>query len=108
MKKVFEYMGWHKRANCSERLNCSIPKSNCNSINCRDFRSKILLDGRDMVLAINAIKKNGDWDSYIFYTSTYYYSHNCLLFEDITFSIFGDPINFFKLMEEWLEKEDKI
>lgn len=69
--------------------------------------SPIPKDGNLMVLAINAMRDKGDWIKYVFYVSTHYYSNSCFFFEDITFSMFGDPAKFFELMEEWIEKVEK-
>jgi hypothetical protein len=103
MKKVFRYMGWcqhnfdrfHKCKVCNKMANHSTLKIHC-------------LDGNDMVLAINKMVEKKDWKEFYLWTIGKDNQQN----EETSIGsyevwLFGNPDNFFKLMEEWLnEKAD--
>ena len=65
--------------------------------------SPIPKDGNLMVLAIDSMRDKGDWSKFI----AFCYKRNTLG-NDFMSWLFGDPTKFFELMEEWLEKADKI
>ena len=94
MKKVFKYMGWDK-----DHLEDYDEKYGTTSI--RE------LDGNDMVEAINTMAFLGDWDNFIQYTNeqekiVYQPMNN---FAKDMFWLFGNPENFFNLMEAWLNDD---
>lgn len=106
MKKVFEYMRWcdhnfdrfHKCRVCNKMANHSTLKIHC-------------LDGNDMVLAINKMVEKGDLGRFIAYIID---NDLCKLDQNyltviewsvFTSTLFGNPTNFFTLMEEWLSTD---
>lgn len=80
MKKVFDYMSW-------------------------DYRNGIdhPLDGNDMVAAINKIVEKELWNDFVHDVVNYYWKDETAD-RSIMPWIFGNPQNFFKLMEVWLLK----
>lgn len=91
MKEVFRYMNWENEWTTNPDLHP--------------------LDGNDMVLAINKMRENGDWDKFddvcygVWIRDTIDRDDECIFF---TVWLFGDPANFFKLMEEWLKEKEKF
>lgn len=82
MKRVFEYIYW-------EGYRCP---------------HEIKKDGNLMVLAINKMQEKGDWEKFSCWC--YVESKICPSWYWEVW-LFGDPANFFKLFEEWLnEKAD--
>jgi hypothetical protein len=93
MKKVFEYMGWDKIEDCDA---CDLEYCEGSVLDLPECRYRG--DGNDMVLAINAMREKGDWDKFF----KFFYNKIALIAD-----VVGDPENFFKLMEEWIEEVEK-
>ena len=92
MKKVFEYMSWPYDIYKSQKfLNRGIDHP---------------LHGNDMVAAINKMRIRVDWDCFYEYYLEYVLEHFPKTTKmDNRAWLFGNPANFFKLMEEWLNEE---
>jgi hypothetical protein len=81
MKKVFDYMSW-------------------------DYRNGIdhPLDGNDMVAAINKIVEKELWNDFEHDVVNYYWKDETAD-RSIMPWLFGNPQNFFKLMEAWVNEK---
>lgn len=98
MENIFKYMGWcdhnfdrfHKCRVCNKMANHSTLKIH-------------YLDGNDMVLAINKMWDKGDWYKFQYYCEAIYEKGSEQLAANVW--LFGNPRNFFELMEEWLSKK---
>ena len=89
MKKVFDYMGWDYDIYRTQKfLNNGIDHP---------------LDGNDMVEAINKIVEKELWNDFEHDVVNYYWKDETAD-RSIMPWIFGNPQNFFKLMEVWLLK----
>jgi hypothetical protein len=92
MKKVFDYMGWKYTYPHKTVYDAIFEKHN--------------LDGNDMVEAINKIVEKELWNDFVHDAINYYWKDETAD-RSIMPWLFGNPQNFFKLMEEWLnEKAD--
>ena len=118
MKKVYEYMGiQYKMCLDDSRYPCVCKETEgdnayCIHIdnggtwdNCEQGFSPSK-DGNLMVLAINSMRDKGDWLDFEYWSLLQYSKFKTG--ESHMSWLFGNPAKFFKLMEEWLEKEDKI
>lgn len=89
MKKVFDYMGWDYDIYRTQKfLNNGIDHP---------------LDGNDMVAAINKIVEKELWNDFVHDAVNYYWKDETAD-RSIMPWLFGNPQNFFKLMEVWLLK----
>lgn len=121
MKKVFEYMGKVPDWGCKrlDNLGLECIKSNnpvlahClpdDEEPCIYFYQVFQkLDGNDMVQAIRKMQEKVDFyglDSFMDYADITYHKN---FKRDVDFEVwlFGNPENFFKLMEEWLKGKEK-
>lgn len=93
MKKVFDYMEWDYDIHKSQKF---LHQDNY----CRIDHP---LDGNDMVAAINKIVEKELWNDFEHDVVNYYWKDETAD-RSIMPWIFGNPQNFFKLMEVWLLK----
>lgn len=76
-----------------------------------DEKGKYIKDGNDMVLAINAMQEKGDWDTFYWYCIAVVWisvkeSKGKTMNESASsLWLFGNPANFFELMEKWLKEK---
>ena len=85
MKKVFEYMGWSTDATFN-----------------REFYPN--LDGNDMVEAIKKMTESRVWNDLEFDANNCYWQDKTTKCP-FTSWLCGNPTNFFKLMEAWLDEK---
>lgn len=91
--KVFEYMGIN-----------SVPVS-YDHINNKFNQEYPPIDGNLIVLAINKMRDKGDWDKFKTFCLDKFGAWETT--NNIEFWLFGNPANFFKLMEEWPKEKEK-
>jgi hypothetical protein len=100
MTTVFEYLKIEGMKDCVSPKNYK-----CTDIKCEEcrFQREVPRDGNLMVSAINKMRERGDWERFENYA---YWTVHDNIDADLTFSVwlFGDPANFFKLMQEALDK----
>jgi hypothetical protein len=95
MTEVFKYMGW-----CKHKARQTYPKSAC--VKCgMPIWIKRRLDGNDMTLAINAMQ-DGDFEDFEQFTLKKYLQVDDVDKPSHGVWLFGNPTNFFRLMEEAL------
>jgi hypothetical protein len=105
MTTIFEYMGWCKhKFDYSDVPKCEYCGKYMMQVRMGLERENHPLDGNDMVAAINTMRENQHEDDFEQYVSKAYLRDDNADKENYIVWLFGSPANFFKLMQEALDK----